>query len=631
MPLSVSDVRAISNNLIEIFKELQKFLGLLFFYKKLQLIILIILILVVVFFGQQYWKLDSKYQRIVNNTLLINTEPTPQRFKGMEAFILSYIKPDLDSVIKRRRLADESYKIFKSLRDSVRSFTGAPTASKYTSPFLQVVSSRNFNVLTDNNKEGFLFLPINLIGKNFSEDELESFAQADAIPASLVEQVDKNENLKLDIAFTKKVAAPLQNFALNQILDSTVQGVNVAPSQVYIIAKSGINRIFSRTFTESDKARSYYGKQFGSTTFFPNRPYYLAAFEGKFYPKDSLVPKENSTVGEYFYVSKPYMDLAGNGFVITLSRAIMIDGEFKGALCFDLPLGNTTIHSVLEKISADIDLTGNITSVRAKVNESGTFDILPLEDKSKVQNSGLVEEFTNKVLHLRPNELSTFKGNINIFSNVKEAGVLKVSLPIGNINNPNEVEFLLFEIDLNRVKSRTFTMGFWFVLALVLVVFFLTYLYGSTIKRFEEYESAFNRVDRVMYKSPIPYCRLGSDDKIKDANPAFCKIMGYNPHLFEELQQLKGTKFISLCADEASADKYLNIEERRKNGLPVQPYVLKFKSKTGKIRNLIVVSDQFPFSLQGKLPETFGLLLDPSDKNHNKYLEKYSNFSFTDD
>jgi PAS domain-containing protein len=219
-------------------------------------------------------------------------------------------------------------------------------------------------------------------------------------------------------------------------------------------------------------------------------------------------------------------------------------------------------------------------------------------------------------------------GNIQVFNKHTNDGTLKVSIPVGNITTDGKVEFLLFKIDLNKFRKKASWAAISLFLTFGIMIFFLSYLYGSTIKRSEEYEQAFNQVDLVMYKSFVPYCRLDARDQIKDANPAFCDTLEYDPLSEDDLKLLHRRKFSTLCADEDSLKIYKEIEEKRRLNEEVVPYKMRFRCKSGNTKELLVVSGQFPFSLKGKLPETFGILLDPNNKEQNKYFEEYKNYLF---
>ena len=45
------------------------------------------------------------------------------------------------------------------------------------------------------------------------------------------------------------------------------------------------------------------------------------------------------SVGQFFYVSQPYMDLAGNGIVVTASRVIPVYKDSAAVLCLDFKFG----------------------------------------------------------------------------------------------------------------------------------------------------------------------------------------------------------------------------------------------------------------------------------------------------
>lgn len=125
-----------------------------------------------------------------------------------------------------------------------------------------------------------------------------------------------------------------------------------------------------------------------------------------------------------------------------------------------------------------------------------------------------------------------------------------------------------------------------------------------------ELREAFERVAEVMKSAPTPYSRLGDDDKIREANFAFCRLLG-RAETDEEVERLKKIKFRELCAPE-SIGTYDEVERKRKNHEPVKPYPLTLLTKDGRTKVMVVVhSAAIPSASPGQagLPETFGIML----------------------
>jgi PAS domain-containing protein len=227
---------------------------------------------------------------------------------------------------------------------------------------------------------------------------------------------------------------------------------------------------------------------------------------------------------------------------------------------------------------------------------------------------------------LSANDRSVAIGNIQVFGE-SNRDVLNISIPIGHSIFP-EANFILLSIDLGKYQTKLLYYEVSVLIILAILIAYLSYLYANSIKNFQIYEDAFNKIDAVMYKSPIPYARLNESDKIKDVNPAFCKLLEYNPWDPHDMKELSARTFASLCADTSSLNTYKTVEENRKQSKEVNPYDLNIKTKSGKLKKLTIVSGEYPSSLKQSIPETFGLLLDRADPVHKEFIEEYESFDF---
>jgi two-component system, NtrC family, sensor kinase len=65
----------------------------------------------------------------------------------------------------------------------------------------------------------------------------------------------------------------------------------------------------------------------------------------------TVISKQNNPTG--FVWTRPYFDYAGQGWVMTCSRALVVDGKFAGVLCMDMPLNH------LETVFSDFRIGNN--------------------------------------------------------------------------------------------------------------------------------------------------------------------------------------------------------------------------------------------------------------------------------
>ena len=136
------------------------------------------------------------------------------------------------------------------------------------------------------------------------------------------EIIDGDMAIQNDVRFSRYVADVLESFTsipvTDQLDDLPSVEVHGKPAQVSLITKNGVNRIYNAQHGELEE---YYASLFPADQFFPSRPYFRRAFQkGRSGSVDKLVPTDRQTLGDYFYVSHPYVDLGGNGIIVSLAR-----------------------------------------------------------------------------------------------------------------------------------------------------------------------------------------------------------------------------------------------------------------------------------------------------------------------
>lgn len=620
--------------------DIGNFLRVLFVRRPLALLLILICLGAFIFCSAQYYWRSTLFETIVSNTLQANTEPTAQKYKGLEAFILSNVAQDVGADLKGRRFSQKFRDQFLELRRRLDEidFGNIPKPSLHVAP-----GESGGEILTDSNdqvndQKGFLFLPIHILHSGFTLDELQTLRSGEDKDRARKEgliaaKVAADPAIRRDVELTRRLAHTLQHFTKISIPDEQDKPsdyLKFYPPQIYIITKSGLLRIFN---DKEEPPSKYYGNQFSPITFFPSRPYFWSALKGKkhasLYKKGKgadnadFVPGPGQTLGDFFYVSRPYMDLGGNGIVITLSRGIAIDGETEAVVCFDLPFQSK--HGIKETLKGNMDKfqgAENNVEVKCDVTRQGYVACDSLEPKASDLNAtqvslknGLEDYIRNKNA---ANELADIFGNIQVI-NQQPGGDIRISVPVAPATYTSAsrtVTLLLINLNLIEYRKNTSLLGIGAVTALGLATVLIAYLWGSINRHRREYQAALERVARVMYRSPTPYVRLDAEDRIRDLNLSFCTLLGYPPDKESE-EAIKGRTFQSLCADERSTEEYLSVQERRKkkdeDEVEVKPYTLNIKRRNGSVLQVEVVGAAVPSAEPSILPETFGILLAPEE------------------
>ena len=208
-----------------------------------------------VYFFYRYLSESRQMEDAMIGTVRADLEPTPQRFKGLEAFILSHVDiAKTQQLIESSTLADGfrgKYIQFLNDARAAAEAASAGAASKHA-PYLQgerasqagcsaadigsllVISTPSGDpIVTDQGCNGFLFVPLELVR---GSAQVKSTSNAD-----VTELVKSDEYLRKDILVTRGVATSLTTF-LKPLIDAKNNKAKAdeAPAQVYLISKSGL-------------------------------------------------------------------------------------------------------------------------------------------------------------------------------------------------------------------------------------------------------------------------------------------------------------------------------------------------------------------------------------------------------
>lgn len=556
--------------------------------------------------GYLYWVRSTRYEGVIRDTLARECMPTPQIYKGLEAFIVSSIPDNVEAYF----LAKDFNPLF---REALRQIPSRlKSANLAATPALTVAPGNNGGLVLNDNLGGYLFLPIQILRPTFTEEDRNVLESADPGLADrrrllLTETLKADPQLARDIAFTAALAPTLNSLTQTTVTPET----NDQPKQAYIITKNGVNRIMNANVA----GKSAY--QFPDTTFFPSRPYFWPVFDPRdTHPKfadklENIEPPSGSKLGDYFTVSKPYMDLGGNGLVVTLARGIMVDGYPRAVLCIDLPVRTETkLHDAVRERVRSLD--GYSMEVECDLSNKkcwpvGTANFGHTERDPLVAH--MQDTLQNRVIRQNRAEIL---GNIIVLGSTSKAdGLIEASLPL-SITGEEREQFLLISMDLVSYRRLTTVIGCGAATLVGLSTLLLAYFGGLHAKRSQDYQAAFARVAQVMAESPTPYARLNSADKITDFSGSFLNLIGLRP---EDTQQASCMEFRGLLADDDSRKTYDDVEGRRRRREKVDPYHVTIMRKDGHTVRVKIVSAAVPAPTGGEMPETFGLLLRQADED----------------
>jgi PAS domain-containing protein len=560
------------------------------------------------------WQRAQISERVLTETLGADFEPAPEENKGLEAFLFSDpVVFTLREKLQKAKVSTAFQSLVETLEATWKSspLTKVPTLQSLCKtqtlcPKVDRVTKDGDAVLSDTSLKHYLFLPTTVLRTPLADDQKKRLLVGQSANENgfLRDDFNSDQNLLGDLAASGYVAETLQDFLTEEVTDDEElaiprpeqTGIDVVPIQAYLVTRTGVLRI---TNSQAVKIHEYYQNHFPTNHFFPDRFYYVGALT-------HLQKSQPTTVDDFFYVSRPYTDLGGFGVVVTLSHAIRVSGHPEAVLCFDLQVSGN--GSASEHLASRIHDLGGI-AVTVACNAGGLSPpcalMSGLDDRSREAESlrrSLQSRFDWAV---RKGEIAMMSGEIQVVRREEGSGVMQVSVPISAPTNPEEkYVFLVGSLNLGKTFQWTRWSALGGFTCIIVAVLLLALVALDILRGRKEVQQAMADLAKMMSDAPTPYVRLDSKDLIRDVNSAFYRLLHVS-----DLKQLVGVKFKSLCADQASRDRYEKVENQRKLHEEVDPYelALRFGEEATNPVNVMVYGAAIPSTQLGALPETIAV------------------------
>jgi PAS domain-containing protein len=152
-------------------------------------------------------------------------------------------------------------------------------------------------------------------------------------------------------------------------------------------------------------------------------------------------------------------------------------------------------------------------------------------------------------------------------------------------------------------------LGFLALISLGGAISLIGWSWESDAQRRREWQESFQEISKVMYSAESPYARLDADDRIINANLAFCEFLNL-PRSDQSIEAIMKRTFQSFIAPQSSG-VYAEVQRKRRDNLEVDSYELVFRRDDGTEARARIFSAKVPSSKASRtaLPETFGILL----------------------
>jgi PAS domain S-box-containing protein len=561
----------------------------------------------VLIFGVWWWSDVSNAQEVSLQTLTAKVEQTRQEYKGLEAFLLS----DVDGIVGNlsdagvtpafeneliafqdavsAAMARESAQVSIDVQKDPRGH-GAALSNKYITDKTAPGGAPDW--------QGFLFFPAMVLSADIASDDQ---VDDETIKAAATRE---GRPLRTQLFVSQAIDAILPRFAQIETFNARGLGVGPKPVQCYYLTSTGVIRLYSTNLQPGVEQVNYYKHQFKPTTFFPDRPYFWPTI--KQYTRN--IAETGHTVRTVFHQTRPYLDLGGNGVVVTLSIGIKAKGLNSG-LFLDFTLGDTAKERIKEKIRK----VGGFAAETAWVFPDDGEAYRKGDALSTKREEVCKTEFKlARELLEADQSLSDLFGDIYVFRHGLP-GTITFTVPLGRPNTGQSAGAItLLYCELSPTGFR-----FWASLKLLacglsmitFVAFIVMALRDHELK-FRQHKEFLAKVSQIMSEAPVAYCRLDQEKAFVEMNEEFAAMLGYESKEQAERELIweKKWKWEDLL-DDSSRSKYRReIEPKRANREPTDPYPVKMKRPTGKRWVEVTVHGADVPGGEG-FPETFGLLL----------------------
>ncbi|MDT5271378.1 MAG: hypothetical protein QOH49_3564 [Acidobacteriota bacterium] len=432
----------------------------------------------------------------------------------------------------------------------------------------------------------FTLVPVmSLRRKTLEEPPLEANAKDNQ--SQLVEVLEHNPEVLFDLDLVSELEPIMRR------LDG-VSGERLSVIQTYFITESGVFLIRASGVNHQGE---YFQKQFQPYTQFMDRPYFWGAIELK-----------QSKFAPFDYVTKPYLDLGGNGFVVTFSKKFSLPNRRSGVLCVDAKLPPEVTDEVEKHIeSLGAKVSDFYWSTDKNVIEPGKDGFPPPEFSwfERLVRESETQEARSKVLGNIATEPPKGDGG----------GVVRFTVPVSSFEPKDGVKrtrLLWVEFDPARVLQHLTKNVVLFTAGIILVIAVTWSLLWDYVVLKREMSNVLDKMAKVMKDASTPFVWLDEKNEFRKVNRSMLAILGHRN--IESLQHQSLT-FKGLVTAETQ-QIYEEILKVSGKGSETGEYKISIITKEGKVLNVRAHGERIPFPTWWRrgLPHRFGIFVEVSEE-----------------
>jgi PAS domain-containing protein len=434
-------------------------------------------------------------------------------------------------------------------------------------------------------KEYYLMVPVTALhGKTLKESP-----SILADPARLAELLDDNPETKSQMRIAAEIV-PLMRRAEQASGDqlTIVQTYFITESNVFVIREAGV-----------ENQGEYYAGQFHPYTQQLDRPYVWGVLNSK---------PGRITPTPFDYVTKPYLDLGGNGFVVTFSKKFELPNHRFGVLCVDAKLPDSITDEIKKNME---DMGGKVSGFwwsESKGIEPEDSQRSPAEFSwfnVKLKESGQARSVVLGGITFAPVESTEARAK-------GEGGnVVKFTVPVtSREDKPGQkrTRLLLVDFDSTTILKQLTTNLLLFTGGIILVIAVTWSLFWDYTRLKQEMSNVLKNLSKVMRRASTPFLWLDEENGFIDVNDSFLKLMECGN--LEELKKHSPTfRGLITAETQPTYDEVLACSGR---GKETGEYEIDILTKSGKVLHARAHGERIPYPTLWRrgLPHRFGVLVE---------------------
>jgi PAS domain S-box-containing protein len=609
IPKSIASLQALGWRMLE-----QSYVLFTRLWTPVQLVLAGIGLTLAIYYGIELRRSLFQSQSGVAMALAAKVEPTRSTAQGITAVLFSNVKeewtkPEYLNIIEVTAILQDIEKKVLELTKAQNAVRGEvpgeqiPSANVKTRsvpksmipPASELIGRLNLKVensgstaswqtaITSKRKESFMVVP----ATSLRRQTLNEAPLVPGVQSQLAETLAYNPEILFDLHLESEIEPIMQR------LDHA-GGERLTVVQTYFITESGTFLI--RAPGAKDQGE-YYGRDFQPYNQYMDRPYFWGAVDIR---QRRLTP--------FDYGTKPYLDLGGNGFIVTFSKRFDLPNQRVGVLCVDAKLPDYVTNEIQDHLKSLGARVSDFYWSEKRGIEPGGAGPLPKEfawfdvqlNKSREARSEVLGSIVTEPTNAPPTE-----------STNETKGVVRFTVPVTSHEDEEgkrKTRLLWVEfnsVDILNALTRNLIL---FTAGIILVIAVTSSLFRDYTVLKREMSKVLKNMSKVMKNAPTPFVWLDEKNEFVDVNNSMLALFGYEniEGLRKDFPQFRG---LVTAPTQMTYDEIL---ENSAAGQDTGEYEIDVITKDGEVLHVRAHGERIPYPTLWRrgLPHRFGIFVE---------------------